>query len=170
VGGGLPPSAAHNKRRDFMQSIRFDDGYKEFMINDDPSRVIRFNPADYGILERFNVAQKEITKEVENLQADIDIKPDGSPDVPMDELEEAAKMLGQVRKLICDQVDYIFGSPVSDAAFGTQSPLSSVKGLPLFERFIRAAQPFIEKEVKAEQLASQKRINKYTKQVKQYDW
>ena len=149
-----------------MQSIRFDDGYKEFMINDDPDRVIRFNPADYGIIERFNTARKVILIEMEKIQGDIDINPDGTPNVAEDELGEAAELLSKTRKLICDQVDYIFGGPVSDMAFGTQSPLSSVKGLPLFERFIRAAQPFIEKEVKAEQLASQKRINKYTKQVK----
>lgn len=149
-----------------MQSIRFDDGFKEFMINDDPNRVIRFNPADYGILERFNGARKEILSEMEKIQGDIDINPDGTPNVPEDELTEAAEMLSQVRTLICDKVDYIFGSPVSEAAFGTQSPLSSVKGLPLFERFIKAAQPYIEKEVKAEQQASLKRVEKYTKQVK----
>lgn len=149
-----------------MQSLRFDDGFKEFMINDDPNRVIRFNPADYGILERLNTVQKEITKEVDALLEDIDIKPDGSPDVPDDDFEAAAEILSKARKMICDKTDYIFGNPVSEAAFGTQSPLSSVKGLPLFERFIRAAQPFIEKEVIAEQKASQKRINKYTSQVK----
>jgi len=149
-----------------MQSIRFDDGFKEFMINDDPNRVIRFNPADYGILERFNIAQKEILKEVEALQADIDIKPDGTPDVPEDDLGEAAEVLAKVRTLICNKVDYIFGSPVSEVVFGSQSPLSSVKGIPLFERFIRAAQPYIEEEVKKEQQASQKRVEKYTKQVK----
>ena len=149
-----------------MQSIRFDDGYKKFMINDDPNRVIRFNPADYGIIERFNTARKVILIEMEKIQGDIDINPDGTPNVAEDELGEAAELLSKTRKLICDQVDYIFGGPVSEAAFGTQSPLSSVKGLPLFERFIRAAEPFITKEVKAEQLASQKRVNKYTKQVK----
>ena len=149
-----------------MQSIRFDDGYKEFMINDDPSRVIRFNPADYGIIERFNTARKEILAEIDKLQKDIDIKPDGSPDVPEDELGEAAEMMARVRTLICDKVDYIFGSPVAEIVFGTQSPLSSVKGVPLFERFIKAAQPYIEKEVKVEQEASQKRVEKYTKQVK----
>lgn len=149
-----------------MQSIRFDDGYKEFMINDDPSKVIRFNPSDYGIIERFNTARKDILTEIEKLQKDFDIKPDGTPDVPEDELEEAAGMMSKVRKLICDKVDYIFGNPVSEIAFGNQSPLSSIKGIPLFERFIRAAQPYIEKEVKAEQEASMKRVNKYTKQVK----
>lgn len=149
-----------------MQSIRFDDGYKEFMINDDPNRVIRFNPADYGIVERFNEARKDILAEIDKLQKDIDINPDGTANVPEDEMDEAATMLSQVRKLICEKVDYIFGSPVAEIVFGNQSPLSSVKGIPLFERFIRAAQPFIEKEVKTEQEASQKRINKYTKQVK----
>ena len=75
-----------------MQSIRFDDGYKEFMINDDPDRVIRFNPADYGIIERFNTARKDILIEMEKIQGDIDIKPDGTPDVPEDELNEAAEI------------------------------------------------------------------------------
>ena len=149
-----------------MQSIRFDDGFKEFMINDDPNRVIRFNPADYGIIERFNQARKDIISEIDKLQKDIDINPDGSPNVPEDEMEEAAEMLSKTRKLICDKVDYIFGSPVSEVVFGSQSPLSSVKGIPLFERFIRAAQPYIEEEVKKEQQASMKRVEKYTKQVK----
>ena len=149
-----------------MQSIRFDDGFKEFMINDDPSKVIRFNPSDYGIIERFNTARKDILNEIEKLQKDFDIKPDGTPDVPDDELEEAAEMMSKARKLICDKVDYIFGNPVSEIAFGNQSPLSSIKGIPLFERFIRAAQPYIEEEVKKEQQASQKRVEKYTKQVK----
>ena len=149
-----------------MQSIRFDDGYKEFMINDDPDRVIRFNPADYGIIERFNTARKVILIEMEKIQGDIDINPDGTPNVAEDELGEAAELLSKTRKLICDQVDYIFGSPVAEIVFGNQSPLSSIKGIPLFERFIRAAQPYIEKEVKAEQEASMKRVNKYTKQVK----
>ena len=54
-----------------MQSIRFDDGYKEFMINDDPNRVIRFNPADYGIIERFNTARKDIAAEMEKLEGDV---------------------------------------------------------------------------------------------------
>lgn len=149
-----------------MQSIRFDDGFKEFMINDDPNRVIRFNPADYGILERFNTAHKEMLSELEALGSDIDINPDGTPNVPENELEEAAKLLGKTRKIICDKVDYIFGNPVSEIAFGTQSPISSIKGLPLFELFINAARPYIEKEVMAEQKASQKRVEKYTKQVK----
>jgi len=146
-----------------MQSIRFDDGYKEFMINDDPNKVIRFDPADFGIIERFNNALKNIEKATETIKNDIDINPQGEP---LSELEEAAEAVAKVNKLIKDQIDYIFDSPVSDMVFGNKSPLALVKGVPLFERFIMAAKEVIEKEVKKEMEASQKRIEKYTKQVK----
>lgn len=146
-----------------MQSIRFDDGFKEFMINDDPNRIIRFDPADFGIIERFNTARKNIEKSTSILDDDIDIDNNGEP---VDELEEAAETINKVNKFIREQVDYIFDSPVSDIAFGNKSPLAMVKGVPLFERFIVAAQSYIEKEIKAEMKASEKRISKYTKQVK----
>jgi len=146
-----------------MQSIRFDDGYKEFMINDDPNKVIRFDPTDFAIIERFNNAMKNIEKATENLENDVNIDSKGEP---LSELEEAAEAVAKVNKLIKDQIDYIFDSPVSEMVFGNKSPLALVKGVPLFERFIMAAKEAIEKEVKKEMEASQKRIEKYTKQVK----
>ena len=146
-----------------MQSIRFDDGYKEFMINDDPNKIIRFDPADFGIIERFNNALKNIEKATESLENDVNIDSKGEP---LSELEEAAEAVAKVNKLIKEQIDYIFDSPVSEMVFGNKSPLALVKGVPLFERFIMAAKEVIEKEVKKEMEASQKRIEKYTKQVK----
>jgi len=146
-----------------MQSIRFDDGFKEFMINDDPNKVIRFDPTDFAIIERFNVAMKNIEKSTEQLTDDISIDSKGEP---VDELESAAEAVSRVNKFIKEQIDYIFDSPVSDMVFGNKSPLAMVKGVPLFERFIVAAQAVIEKELKTEMKASEKRISKYTKQVK----
>lgn len=146
-----------------MQSIRFDDGYKEFMINDDPNKIIRFDPADFGIIERFNTAIKNIEKARQELTSDIEIDSKGDP---IDGLESSAEAVAKVRKLINEQVDYIFDSPVSEMVFGNRSPLALYKGVPLFERFILAAQEVIEKEIKEEMKASQKRVEKYTKQVK----
>lgn len=146
-----------------MQSIRFDDGYKEFMINDDPNKVIRFDPADVGIIERFNTAIKNIEKARQELTSDIEIDSKGDP---IDDLESSAEAVAKVRKLINEQIDYIFDSPVSEMVFGNRSPLALAKGVPLFERFIMAAQEVIEKEIKEEMKASQKRVEKYTKQVK----
>ena len=36
-----------------MRSLNFNDGYESFMVNDDPNRVIRFNPADPEIINVF---------------------------------------------------------------------------------------------------------------------
>lgn len=146
-----------------MQSIKFDEGYKEFCINDDDTRIVRFNPADYGILERFSEARKTIYEEIDKIEKDIEIKADGTPG---DETEDAAKLLSELRKLINTQVDYIFGAPVTDVAFGAQSPISTVGGKFLFERFIEASEKVITPCIKAEHQASQKRIEKYTKQVR----
>lgn len=146
-----------------MQNIVLDDGYKEFSINNDLNRVIRFNPADYGLLERFNKARNIMQEEVNKILDDVNLKSNGEAS---DELEEAANIISNVNKVINEQIDYIFDSEVSHIVFGNQSPISTVKGKFLFERFLDAVSPLMEKEIKAEQAASQKRIGKYTKQVK----
>lgn len=146
-----------------MQNIRFDDGYKEFMLNDDPDKVIRFDPADFAIINRFNEARKNIEKEIDALGDDVDVDNKGEP---VDELEDVAEAISKVNKLIREQMDYIFDSPISDMVFGNKSPLAMVKGVPIFERFVAAAQSVIEKEIKSEMKASEKRTSKYTSQVK----
>jgi hypothetical protein len=145
-----------------MQNLNFDDGYKEFSINGDESRIIRFNPADFSIIERIKTAYDEIDKATK-IDNDIELKADGTP---LDELGKAAEIVKGINDTIRRQIDHIFNSSVSDTVFGNQSPLGMVKGVPLYERFLNAATPIIQKEVKAEQQASQKRVSKYTKQVK----
>jgi len=146
-----------------MQNLIIDDGFKSFMINDDPNKVIRFNPADFGIIERINKAYKEI-QAVQNSFEDFELNNDGTP---VSQLESAANAVSKLSNTIKQQIDYIFDSPVSDVVFGNQSPVSMVKGKPFYERFLNAVKPEIQKCVKAEQLASQKRVEKYTKGIKQ---
>lgn len=148
-----------------MQNLSFEDGYKEFTVNEDPERKIRFNPADLSILERFNTARKKIL-EKQNGIGDLDINPDGSAAVTEDMMNQASDLIIELNQFICEQVDFIFNAPVSKAAFGNQSPLSTVKGVSLFERFLTAAQALVEKELEAEEVASKKRVQKYTSQVK----
>lgn len=145
-----------------MQNIRFDDGYREFMLNDDPDKVIRFDPTDFAIINRFNEALKNIEKSTEGLE-DIELDAKGDPQKAMD---DSAEIVSSITKYIKEQVDYMFDSPVSDKVFGNKSPLATVKGKPLFERFLEAAIPMIEKEIRKEMKASEKRVSKYTSQVK----
>lgn len=141
-----------------MQNLSFDDGYKEFSINGDENRVIRFNPGDFAIIERIKTAYDEIEKATK-LEQDIELKTDGAP---IDEIGKAADIVKGISDTVKKQVDFIFNSPVSDMVFGNQSPLSLVKGVPFYERFLTAIIPVIKKETKLAQEASQKRMSKYT--------
>lgn len=144
-----------------MQNLRIDDGLKEFTINGDKNRVIRFNPADLNLLDRLDQAEKTITKTQEELEKDIKLDASGKP-----ERKEDIEFIRKVNKLIKDQIDFIFDAEVAEVVFGNQSPLSSVKGRPFFERFFDTIKPVLEKEIIAEREASEKRMSKYTSQVK----
>lgn len=146
-----------------MQNLRFDDGFKEFMINGDKNRVVRFNPADINLLDRFDRAYKSIEEEQKKIEKDIELKTSGEP---VEDNQQVLEVIRRLNQFIKDQIDYIFDSEVSETIFGNQSPMSTVKGRPLFERVFEAIQPILEKEITAEREASEKRISKYTGQVK----
>ena len=121
-------------------NLVFDDGYKEFTINNDPNRVIRFNPSDVAIVERFKKSQDALEVLVQEFAA-------------LEKLDNAIKK----------EIDAIFNQPVSDVVFGNQSPMSPVKGVPLFERFFDAVLPVIMDGVKEEKKLREQRVNKYVK-------
>ena len=133
-----------------METLIIDEGLKTFAINNDESRVIKFNPSDMSILHRV----EETLANVENTMKDYeDKKFDG----------ETEK---QISKFICEQVDYIFNAKVSDVVFNGTSPLSTVKGIPYYVRFIEAVKPIIEQEILNERKASEEKIKKYTEKYK----
>lgn len=129
-----------------MHSLNFDDGYKEFMINDDPNRVIRFNPTDFSIVDRFHTAANE----VDALIAGLDMEKDVSAIMKLDEK-------------VKEQIDYIFNQPVSQIVFGNQSALTPVKGRLLCERFLETVLPVIKENIKEEKKKSAERVGKYVK-------
>lgn len=145
-----------------MQNLQFDDGYKEFSINGDESRVIRFNPRDFAILERIKEAYDMIDR-ASNIMEDVQLKADGTP---IEMLGAAAEIVKQFDDTIKKAVDHIFNSEVSQAVFGRQSPLSLVGGASLYQRFLETVVPVIRKEVETESKKSHDRISKYTSQVK----
>jgi uncharacterized protein YjbJ (UPF0337 family) len=145
-----------------IQNLNFDDGFKRFTINGDPNKVIMINPSDFGIIERINDAYKMI-EDASKLTDDVELKADGSP---VEELGKAAEVVKGFRETINKAINYIFDSDITSVAFGNQSPLSLVGGVPLYQRFMNVVIPVIKKEIESEMQASQKRISKYTSQVK----
>ena len=83
-----------------MKSINFETGYKEFTINDDPERVIRFNPTDADILQRFRKALDDIRGEKKKLK-DVGLKADGTAsEDEMFTLEQASNELEKFNEFI----------------------------------------------------------------------
>lgn len=145
-------------------NINLNDGYKEFTINNDPDRVIRFNPSDTGLIDRIEKAYQNILNIINGEQNNEE------KELPEDDIEQLTLLAGAIRQsdnIIRDQIDLIFNAPVSGVVFGNQSPLSTVGGIPLYERFLNAILPEMVKEFSKEQKASMKRIEKYVKAVKQ---
>lgn len=135
-----------------MQNINFDDGFKEFTINGDENRIVRFNPSDFGILDRVEntvAAFEEIERALKESNQD-----------------SIAEVLNEIDKKIKQQINYIFNSDIADIIFNGQSPMSLVKGEFLFMRVIEAIVPIIKKAVEKEQRESEKRISKYMEAYK----
>lgn len=137
-----------------MQSISFDEGYKEFAINNDENRVIRFNPKDFGILTRM----EDTLSDFEALEKKLK---DGNE-------EEFTNNLREAEKVVHEKIDSIFNANVHDIIFNHQSPISLVGGEFLFIRVIEALVPIVEKEVKYEMQKSEKRMSKYTEKYKKW--
>ena len=145
-----------------MDSLNFNEGYKELAINGDESRVIRIDLTDYGMIERLNESYKKIDEFQKNCE-DININADGTP---ADKLNTSAEMLTKFRTLIEEQIDYILDSKVSKIVFGNKNPLSTVNGVPLYQGFLNALAPYIKEVMQREQKESKKKIEKYTKVLK----
>lgn len=145
-----------------MQNLVFDEGYKEFTINGDENRVIKFNPSDIGMLKRIDEAKNKIL-EAMNVDKDIELDNEGKP---VENLENASKIVRHIDDTIKEQINYIFNYDVSDIVFGNQSPMANIKGIPLYARFMESIKPVIETAMKEENEKSRKRVAKYTKVVK----
>lgn len=136
--------------------------YVELTINNDENRIIRIDLNDVGIIERLNESYQKID-EFQKSHKDIEMKVDGTP---VDGLAQSAKILKSFRNLIEEQINYILDADVSNIVFGNKNPLSTVKGAYLWERFLNALKPYVEKVAKKEREESQKRISKYTRVIK----
>ena len=131
-----------------MQSISFDEGYKEFAINGDENRVIRFNPKDFGILTRMEETFSDFGELEQKLKDSTE--------------ENFTSVLKEAEETVYAKMDSIVNADVHDIIFNHQSPISLVGGEFLFMRVINAIVPIVEKEVKKEMQASEKRMSKYT--------
>lgn len=128
-----------------MKNISFGQSrFVEFVINGDSERVIRIDPADYGIVQRVQDAKSALSA--------------------LDFGEDAAQNLIAADRAVREQIDRIFAAPVSDVVFGVANTLTPVDGdgTMLFEAFLQAIVPEIEAAIKDRQGKVSDRIKAYT--------
>ncbi len=130
-------------------TITLDEGLETFNLvfkGREEAVAITFNPKDHDLIVRTEKAVANITKALDEM-----------PDDGTAESREKA------RQLVCDEIDYIFGSKISDKVFKNCSPLTSYEtGETFVERFLAAVAPYIRQRIEAAEKASLERIKKYT--------
>jgi len=122
-------------------SIRIETGVKRIMINDDPTRVIEFNPKDvvfaerfYSLIGEFKDTEKGFMARAEALDAVTEIDEFGLPV----NAGERIKLIRDLCEWSRDKIDQVFGVGTSQAAFGDAVELE------MFTQFFEGITPFIE--------------------------
>ena len=126
-----------------IPSITIDTGVKELLVNDDPTRVIRFNPKDINFAERFFRLVDELdakwvdyqNKYSELLSDDVESK----PSIPAN-VEKQIELVKTFCEELRSQIDLVFGEGTSQTAF--QDSLNP----EMFVQFIEGITPYIQGE------------------------
>lgn len=116
-----------------MESIKFENGIKNYAVNGDESKVISINAADLNLPKRI----KEMYAEAEKLED----KYKGT-DITAEALADADAELRRI-------INYTFAADICTPAFGELNIMSPVNGKPLYQNFFEAFMPVLEADIKA---------------------
>lgn len=135
-----------------MDSLHIDTREVRLCINDDPSRVVAFNPTDisfaerfYALLGEFEVKEKEYREKAASLQQDTAVDEMGIPK----NFGASLSLLRETSDFLREKIDTVFGAGTSQAAFGNANTLD------MFEQFFVGITPFVQK-------VREKQVQQYT--------
>jgi len=141
-----------------MESIRVDTGIKRIAINDDPNRIISFNPNDLLFAEKFYAMLKEVRKllvEIEQKTAEFDKQ--NIEDIYITDDVELPAIIDEVieyHKQACEkmfvEIDKLFGAGTSEMVF------QGMYALEIVAQFLDGITPFIA-------VKRAEKVNKYIK-------
>lgn len=144
-----------------MNNLSFDDGRESFTVNDNPDRVIRFNPADPEIINRILKMQKDFSNY--QVPEGIELNPDGSA---KSELEKDGAYIAEFTAAMRKAFNEVFNSDVYDTIFDGQSPLCIVGQKYLFEGVLEGLVSIMKPAVEKYAKKNQAKIDKYIGAVK----
>jgi hypothetical protein len=138
-----------------VDSLKIQSGEKRIAINDDPNRVIVFNPSDVTFAERFYRLIGEFQNKSEEYQSQFkELEKVTETDEHGFPLNMSARLdvLKEVCEYINQQIDNLFGNGTSEKAF------NGAMQLDLYTQFFEGMTPFIRE-------ARKDKIEKYTTQA-----
>lgn len=134
------------------QSIQINTAEVRILVNDDPNRVIAFNPEDidfidafYDLIGEFDVKIEEFKQREFILQKNKAVDKYGIPVSTKEEIKLTKDLCVYLR----EKIDALFGLGTADTAFG------KVNAPDMFVQFFDGIIPFI-------QHAREKKVQKYT--------
>lgn len=126
-----------------MTNLNFNDGFKTITINNDPDRVISWNPSDINFVDRFLAFQNWVKNEFKPKIEAIKISDSGNNLAEYDEGQ-----FTKIGKEMEGAINKAFGRDVATPAFLGVNPISPVdNGNLLFANFLEALTPFIESSI-----------------------
>lgn len=125
-----------------MSNINIDTGEIRLTINDDPKRVVVFNPSDalfaerfYNLLQTFGEEREILEAKYDEIEQNQEVDKNGLPA----NIKQKFDLVKETCQMIKEKIDYVFGENTSQIAFG-----DSVN-LDVFAQFFEGITPFIEK-------------------------
>lgn len=140
-----------------------DDGTQELTITNSFKQEIckiHIRPADLSIVDRFNELTDGFAETIEPLK-DLHVKNDGTSDID----EEWAK-LKEIEKNLIDKLNSVFDSDDIGNLFAKRNAFSTVGGEFYVEKVIEMLGKVVNQGMEAETSKMQKRLDKYTKDLK----
>ena len=136
--------------------LNFDLGLERFYINNDKNRYLEFNPTDASLYQKFN----SLHSFFEEISTQHEAK-------SFESEEDIMAFIDAQDKALKEKLDNIFGSGSCERVFGSLNLFSPTKtGATIFENFIEALTPMIEKSAILSHQESSKRIKKYTEKYR----
>lgn len=143
-----------------MDSIQITTGVKRIAINDNPERVIAFNPHDiafaerfYALMQNFESKQAEYQARAEALDQGTDTDANGLPA----NLGERIAFMREICEYYYAQIDALFGDGTALTVF------EGALGLEMIQQFFEGITPFIQHARQAKVAKYQRRAAKVMK-------
>ena len=124
-----------------MTNITIDTGTKRITINDDPDRVLEFNPSDVLFAEKFYALLAEFETQMENYRTQIAaaeaVTATDEKGLPINAAARIA-LVRETCEYVRSKIDFLFGEGTSEMVFG------DVLNLDVFTQFFAGIIPFIQ--------------------------